>query len=46
MLEELSFHAHRMGGQTVVVDAAFVDSQMQGVVDDATGGHELAKFIL
>merc|ERR1711968_413148 len=40
--EELSYNAHLLTGQTVKVDAAFVDSQMEDVVK----GQDLAKFIL
>ena len=42
LLEEVSFHATRHGGQTVSVDAAFVDARLAGIAGD----DNLAKYIL
>ncbi|HEX4884532.1 MAG TPA: ATP-dependent protease ATPase subunit HslU [Casimicrobiaceae bacterium] len=42
LLEEVSFHASRHDGQTVAVDAAFVDARLAGIAGD----DNLAKYIL
>ena len=42
LLEDLSFKASEMRGQTVVVDAAYVQSKLEPILGD----EELAKFIL
>ena len=42
LLEEVSFHASRHEGQTVAVDAAFVDGRLAGIAGD----DNLSKYIL
>jgi ATP-dependent HslUV protease ATP-binding subunit HslU len=42
LLEEVSFHATRHGGQTVVVDAPFVD----GRLGTLAGNEDLARYVL
>jgi ATP-dependent HslUV protease ATP-binding subunit HslU len=42
LLDEVSFAATKMGGQTVVVDAAYVDARLAGIAGD----DNLAKYIL
>jgi len=42
LLDEVSFAATKMGGETVVVDAAYVDTRLAGIAGD----DNLAKYIL
>jgi len=42
LLEELSFNAGAHGGQTVKIDAAYVDEQLA----DAAGNQDLARYVL
>jgi ATP-dependent HslUV protease ATP-binding subunit HslU len=42
LLEEVSFEAGRHGGQTVRVDAAFVDARLA----DVAGNEDLARYVL
>ncbi|WOI53535.1 ATP-dependent protease ATPase subunit HslU [Parvularcula sp. LCG005] len=42
VLEEISFTASDRSGETVVIDAAFVDSRLEGLV----GNTDLSKYIL
>ena len=42
LLDEVSFAATKMGGETVVVDAAYVDARLAGIAGD----DNLAKYIL
>ncbi len=42
LLEELSFQASEMGGQTITVDRAYVEAKLEPIL----GNEELAKFIL
>ncbi|MCC7061074.1 MAG: ATP-dependent protease ATPase subunit HslU [Burkholderiaceae bacterium] len=42
LLEEVSFHATKHDGQTVAVDAGFVDERLGGIAGD----EELARYIL
>jgi len=41
-LEELSFHASRHTGETIVIDAAYVDGRLAGIAGD----DNLAQYIL
>ena len=42
LLEELSFHATRHTGETIVIDAAYVDGRLAGIAGD----DNLAQYIL
>jgi ATP-dependent HslUV protease ATP-binding subunit HslU len=42
LLDELSFEASDMGGQTVTVDAAYVDRVLEGIVKD----EDLSRYVL
>jgi ATP-dependent HslUV protease ATP-binding subunit HslU len=42
LLEDVSFDAGKMSGQTVVVDAAYVDSRLK----DLAGSEDLARYVL
>ncbi len=42
LLEDVSFHAARRTGETIVVDAAFVDARLAGIAGD----DDLARYIL
>jgi ATP-dependent HslUV protease ATP-binding subunit HslU len=42
LLEDVSFHASRRTGETIAVDAAFVDDKLAGIARD----EELARYIL
>ena len=42
LLEELSFHASRHTGETIVIDAAYVDGRLAGIAGD----DNLAQYIL
>jgi ATP-dependent HslUV protease ATP-binding subunit HslU len=42
LLEDVSFHASKLDGTNVAVDAAFVDERLAGIAGD----DELAKYIL
>jgi len=42
LLEDVSFHAARRTGETVSIDAAFVDAKLAGIAGD----DELARYIL
>ena len=42
LLEEVSFTAEERGGETVVVDAAFVEAQLAGIARDT----DLSRYIL
>jgi ATP-dependent HslUV protease ATP-binding subunit HslU len=42
LLEEVSFHATRHAGQTVVIDAAFVDQRLARLA----GNEDLARYVL
>jgi ATP-dependent HslUV protease ATP-binding subunit HslU len=42
LLEEVSFHAARRTGETIAVDAAFVDARLAGIAGD----DNLARYIL
>ncbi len=42
LLDEISFSATRMGGETIVIDAAYVDARLAGIAGD----DNLAKYIL
>ena len=42
LLEEVSFKASRQSGQTVVVDAAFVDDRLGEVAAD----EDLSRYVL
>jgi ATP-dependent HslUV protease ATP-binding subunit HslU len=42
LLDEVSFAATKMGGETVVIDAAYVDARLAGIAGD----DNLAKYIL
>jgi ATP-dependent HslUV protease ATP-binding subunit HslU len=42
LLDELSFDASEMGGQSVVIDAAYVDRVLEGVVGD----EDLSRYVL
>ena len=42
VLEELSFSADQHAGESVVIDKAFVDERMKGVVQD----QNLQRYIL
>jgi ATP-dependent HslUV protease ATP-binding subunit HslU len=42
LLEDVSFHAARRTGETITIDAAFVDSRLAGIAGD----DNLAQYIL
>ena len=42
LLDELSFDASEMGGQSVVIDAAYVDRVLEGIVGD----EDLSRYVL
>jgi ATP-dependent HslUV protease ATP-binding subunit HslU len=42
MLEELSFDAPELNGQTVVIDASFVSEKLDDLIQD----EDLSRFIL
>jgi ATP-dependent HslUV protease ATP-binding subunit HslU len=42
LLEEVSFHAARRTGETLVIDAAYVDARLAGIAGD----DNLAQYIL
>ncbi|WOE74826.1 ATP-dependent protease ATPase subunit HslU [Alterisphingorhabdus coralli] len=42
LLEDVSFNAEEMGGETVTIDAAYVDSQLTDVARDT----DLSKYVL
>ena len=42
LLEEVSFTAEDRGGETVVVDAAFVEAQLAGIARDT----DLSRYVL
>ncbi len=42
LLEDISFDAGKMSGQTVVIDAAYVDSRLK----DLAGSEDLARYVL
>jgi ATP-dependent HslUV protease ATP-binding subunit HslU len=42
LIEEVSFHAARRTGETIAIDAAFVDERLAGIAGD----DELARYIL
>ena len=42
LLEDVSFHAARRTGETIAVDAAFVDERLAGIAGD----DDLARYIL
>jgi ATP-dependent HslUV protease ATP-binding subunit HslU len=42
LLDEVSFDAARLSGQTVVVDAAYVDGRLQPLSQD----EDLSRYIL
>jgi ATP-dependent HslUV protease ATP-binding subunit HslU len=42
LLEEISFEAENRGGETLRIDAAYVDAQLAGIAKDA----DLSKYIL
>ena len=42
VLEEISFTADEHSGETLVIDAAFVDERLKGVVAD----QDLSRYIL
>ncbi|HTI31969.1 MAG TPA: ATP-dependent protease ATPase subunit HslU [Sphingomonas sp.] len=42
LLEDVSFHAEERGGETLVVDAAYVDAQLASITRDV----DLSKYVL
>ena len=42
LLEEVSFGASRLGGQTLVIDAAYVEQRLAGVAQR----EDLARYVL
>jgi ATP-dependent HslUV protease ATP-binding subunit HslU len=42
LLEEVSYHASKHAGESIVLDAAYVDSRLAGIAGD----DNLAKYIL
>jgi ATP-dependent HslUV protease ATP-binding subunit HslU len=42
LLEDVSFDAGKMSGQSVVIDAAYVDSRLK----DLAGSEDLARYVL
>src|SRR5436309_11664962 len=42
LLEDVSFHAEDRGGETLVVDAAFVEQQLSGIAKNA----DLSRYVL
>jgi ATP-dependent HslUV protease ATP-binding subunit HslU len=42
LLEDISFHAEERGGETLVVDAAYVDAQLASITRDV----DLSKYVL
>ena len=42
LLEEISFHAGKHTGETLAIDAAYVDARLAGIV----GNDDLARYIL
>jgi len=42
LLEDVSFHAARRTGETIAIDAAFVDERLAGIAGD----DNLAQYIL
>jgi ATP-dependent HslUV protease ATP-binding subunit HslU len=42
LLEDISFHASRRGGQTLVVDEAYVN----GVLGELAATEDLARYVL
>ncbi|MHA6832928.1 ATP-dependent protease ATPase subunit HslU [Ralstonia pseudosolanacearum] len=42
LLEDLSFHAHKSSGETVTIDAAYVDSRL----NELAGSEDLSRYVL
>ena len=42
LLEDVSFEAEDCGGETLLVDAAFVDQQLSGIAKNA----DLSRYVL
>ena len=42
LLEEVSFDASKLGGQSVVIDAAYVDGKLK----DLAASEDLARYVL
>ena len=42
LLEDLSFHATKSSGETVTVDAAYVDQRL----GDLAGNEDLSRYVL
>jgi ATP-dependent HslUV protease ATP-binding subunit HslU len=42
LLDDVSFHAARRTGETILIDAAFVDERLAGIAGD----ENLARYIL
>ncbi|CAJ0820089.1 MULTISPECIES: ATP-dependent protease ATPase subunit HslU [Ralstonia] len=42
LLEDLSFHAHKSSGETVTIDAAYVDERL----NELSGNEDLSRYVL
>ncbi|MHA6847590.1 ATP-dependent protease ATPase subunit HslU [Ralstonia syzygii] len=42
LLEDLSFHAHKSSGETVTIDAAYVDTRL----NELAGSEDLSRYVL
>jgi ATP-dependent HslUV protease ATP-binding subunit HslU len=42
LLEDLSFHAHKSAGETVTIDAAYVDERLS----ELSGNEDLSRYVL
>ncbi|AQW30295.1 ATP-dependent protease ATPase subunit HslU [Ralstonia syzygii subsp. celebesensis] len=42
LLEDLSFHAHKSSGETVTIDAAYVDNRL----NELAGSEDLSRYVL
>jgi len=42
LLEDLSFHAHKSSGETVTIDATYVDERL----NELSGNEDLSRYVL